>query len=107
MELTMKMNTTGILLLLTLGPCAATAQEHNTETGLPAVHALSEALDAAAMGPVWMDGGESRAPVQLREVLRQPLVRSDDAMRLHSLTPEERQRMREQLRNPQPQANLK
>jgi hypothetical protein len=110
MELTMQMKMTGALVLMLLSACAAAAQastENNTEVGNPAAVTAREALDAVLMGPVWLDGGESRTPVQLREVLRQPQVRGEDAMKLRSLTPEERLRMREQLRNPLPQANLK
>ena len=106
----MQIKMTGALVLMLLGACAAAAQtgtENNTEVANPAAVTAREALDALLMGPVWLDGGESRTPVQLREVLRQPLVRREDVMKLRSLTPEERLRMREQLRNPLPQANLK
>lgn len=47
-----------------------------------------------------------RAPVGLREALRQALESADEERKRHRLSDEERQRLREQLRQPSFSGNL-
>ena len=56
--------------------------------------------DAAAVTvvPISIDGGEARAPMRLRDALRQPFDDMDDGGKPFRLSVEERQRLREQLR---------
>lgn len=58
--------------------------------------------DAAGVIPISIDGGESRAPMRLRDTLRQPFDDMDEGAKPYRLTTEERQRLREQLREQLP-----
>ena len=58
-----------------------------------------EAVPAAAgVMPISIDGGEPRAPMRLRDALRQPFDDVEEGAKPYRLTVEERQRLREQLR---------
>lgn len=58
-----------------------------------------EAVPAAAgVMPISIDGGEPRAPMRLRDALRQPFDDVEEGAKPYRLTAEERQRLREQLR---------
>jgi hypothetical protein len=98
-EQTMKINKTVTILYLMLGPAVATSAD---------LHKLREPLDASAVAaPAVIDEGERLNPQPLREVLRQPVDRVDGALKPYQLSPEERQRMREQLRSQSVQSNPK
>ena len=94
----MKFNLTSGFLFLVLGPAAA---------GPLAERKLDDRMDAsaAAVMPISIDGSQPRNPLRLREVLRQPFDSMDDPYEPYRLSPEERQRMREQLRSQRSQAN--
>lgn len=54
--------------------------------------------DTATVMPISIDAGEARAPMRLRDALRQPFDDMDDGGKPFRLSVEERQRLREQLR---------
>lgn len=56
------------------------------------------AADTATVMPISIDAGEARAPMRLRDALRQPFDDMDDGGKPFRLSAEERQRLREQLR---------
>ncbi|MEY4978467.1 MAG: hypothetical protein RLZZ352_737 [Pseudomonadota bacterium] len=58
--------------------------------------------DAWTVPWLWEPGMEHSPPLPLRDVLRQPSALRDEALKPHRLTEQERQRMREQLRKPNP-----
>lgn len=87
----MKLNMTGVLLFLMLGPAVAASAD---------THTLHDSMDASTGSrATTIDTGELRHPPPLREVLRQPVDREDGALKPYQLSPEERQRLREQLRS--------
>lgn len=87
----MKLNMTGVLLFLMLGPAVAASAD---------THTLHDPMDASTGSrATTIDTGEPRHPPPLREVLRQPVDREDGALKPYQLSPEERQRLREQLRS--------
>ncbi|WP_439115168.1 hypothetical protein [Hydrogenophaga sp.] len=95
----MKLNLTGGILLLMLGPAIAGPTDE---------HKLRDPQDAAmAVMPISIDGDAPRTPLHLREALRQPFDRVDDPFKPYRLSAEERQRMREQLRSQPYHANHK
>ena len=57
--------------------------------------------------PISIDGGEARAPMRLRDALRQPFDDMDDGGKPFRLSVEERQRLREQLRVQPPFESLR
>ncbi|WP_291140286.1 hypothetical protein [Hydrogenophaga sp.] len=54
--------------------------------------------DVAGVMPISIDGGEPRAPMRLRDALRQPYDDVEEGAKPYRLTVEERHRLREQLR---------
>jgi hypothetical protein len=56
------------------------------------------ASDTATVVPISIDVGEGRAPMRLRDALRQPFDDMEDGGKPFRLSAEERQRLREQLR---------
>lgn len=89
----MKINVTGAILLCAWASAAAAAAAQDVTTP-------HDPMDAPEQAPMVLDVGEQRIPQQLREVLRQFMDRTNEALTPHRLSPEERHRMREQLRNP-------
>lgn len=63
--------------------------------------------DTATVVPISIDAGEGRAPVRLRDALRQPFDDMDDGGKPFRLSVEERQRLREQLRGQPPFESLR
>jgi hypothetical protein len=98
LEHTMKLNLTGGILFLMLGPAAAGPTDDRK---------LRDPMEAAAVVmPISIDGNESRT-LHLRDALRQPYDSVDDPFKPYRLSAEERQRMREQLRSQSSHANHK
>jgi len=58
--------------------------------------------DAWTVPWLWEPSMEHSPPLPLRDVLRQPPALRDEALKPHRLSEQERQRMREQLRKPNP-----
>lgn len=84
----------GSLACLTAGLAFA-----NPERAHEPAYAVS---DIATVVPISIDGGEARAPMRLRDALRQPFDDMDDGGKPFRLSAEERQRLREQLRGQPP-----
>lgn len=94
LDRTMKSIWMGSLTLLIAGTTLANPER---------VRDLREpAQEAAVVMPISIDGGEPRAhvpmPMRLRDALRQPFDDMDDGAKPFRLSVEERQRLREQLR---------
>ncbi len=86
------------LLLLSLGSAFAAPEDQRVPpmpTGTP-----------VAVLPVSADEGEPRSTMRLRDALRQPFDDMDDSRKPYRLSVEERQRLREQLRD-QPHQDFK
>ena len=94
LDRTMKSIWMGTLAMLTAGVSLANPERARD---------MREAgQDAASVIPISIDGGEPRAPLRLRDALRQPFDDVDDGAKPFRLTTEERQRLREQLRGQPP-----
>lgn len=87
------------LLLMALGSAGAGTEDAR-------VHPLP-AEGPVAVLPIHADEGDARGPMRLRDVLRRPYDDMDDNSRKpYRLSVEERQRLREQLRD-QPVSDFK
>jgi hypothetical protein len=95
LDRTMKSIWMGSLAMLTAGLSLANADRARDDMRVPG-------HDAAAVMPISIDGGEPRAPVRLRDALRQPFDDMDEGAKPFRLSVEERQRLREQLREQPP-----
>ena len=95
LDRTMKSIWMGSLAMLSASLALANAERARDEFRVPA-------HDAAAVIPISVDGGDARAPTRLRDALRQPFDDMDDGAKPFRLSVEERQRLREQLREQPP-----
>jgi hypothetical protein len=95
LDRTMKSIWMGSLALLTASLALANAERARDDFRAPG-------HDTASVMPISIDGGEPRAPTRLRDALRQPFDDMDDGAKPFRLTVEERQRLREQLREQPP-----
>lgn len=95
LDRTMKFIWMGSLAMLTAGYTLANAERAHIESRAPG-------HDAAAVMPISIDSGEPRAPTRLRDALRQPFDDMDEGAKPFRLSVEERQRLREQLREQPP-----
>lgn len=86
------------LLLVTLGSACAGPSDQRA-------HMVSSGTPVAAM-PIAVDETEPRSTMRLRDALRQPFDDMDDTRKPYRLSVEERQRLREQLRD-QPHHDFK
>lgn len=86
------------LLLVTLGSVFAGPSDQR-------VHMVSSDTPVAVM-PITADETEPRSTMRLRDALRQPFDDMDDTRKPYRLSVEERQRLREQLRD-QPHHDFK
>ncbi|MDR7092519.1 hypothetical protein J2X09_000242 [Hydrogenophaga laconesensis] len=86
------------LLLLSLGSVVAAPEDQR-------VHPMPSDTPVAVL-PVSADGGDPRSTMRLRDALRQPFDDMDDSRKPYRLSVEERQRLREQLRD-QPHHDFK
>lgn len=86
------------LLLLTLGSAFAAPEDHR-------LHPMPSDTPVAVL-PVSADEGDPRSAMRLRDALRQPFDDMDDSRKPYRLSVEERQRLREQLRD-QPHQDFK
>ncbi len=86
------------LLLATLGPAVAAPEDQR-------VHALVAGSPVVVM-PIVAEEADPRTTVRLRDALRQPFDDMDDTRKPYRLSQEERQRLREQLRD-QPYQDFK
>ena len=90
----------GSLALLVAGPVFAGPDKVRGERAV--------ADEPAAVMPISIDGNEPRAGLRLRDTLRQPFDDMDDGGKPYRLSVEERQRLREQLREqPSPTRGIK
>lgn len=94
----MKSYLPGGLLLLTLGSAYAAPEDHR-------LHPMPSDTPVAVL-PVSVDEIDPRSTMRLREALRQPFDDMDDSRKPYRLSVEERQRLREQLRD-QPHQDFK
>ncbi|MDO9148106.1 MAG: hypothetical protein Q7U52_10645 [Hydrogenophaga sp.] len=94
----MKLNLTGGILFLLLGPAVADPA---------AERKLGDPIDASVVVVPTSIDDEPRTALRLRELLRQPFDRVEDPFEPYRLSVEERQRMREQLRSQSSYANHK
>ncbi|MBL0918184.1 MAG: hypothetical protein IBJ14_05745 [Hydrogenophaga sp.] len=94
LDRTMKSIWMGTLAMLTAG--ASLANPERVRDSREPAH------ESAAVMPISIDGGEPRAPMRLRDALRQPFDDMDDGAKPFRLSVEERQRLREQLRGQPP-----
>ncbi len=95
LDRTMKSIWMGSLAMLTAGLALANAERAREEFRAPG-------HDAAGVMPISIDGGEARPQLRLRDALRQPFDDMDEGAKPFRLSVEERQRLREQLREQQP-----
>lgn len=86
------------LLLATLGPAVAAPGDQRA-------HALVVGSPVVVM-PIAAEEADPRTTVRLRDALRQPFDDMDDTRKPYRLSQEERQRLREQLRD-QPYQDFK
>ena len=86
------------LLLLTLGSVVAAPEDQR-------LHPMPSDTPVAVL-PVSVDEGDPRSTMRLRDALRQPFDDMDDSRKPYRLSVEERQRLREQLRD-QPHHDFK
>ncbi|WP_157085037.1 hypothetical protein [Hydrogenophaga palleronii] len=98
LECTMKTYLPSALLLATLGPAVAAPEDQR-------VHALVAGSPVVVM-PIVAEEADPRTTVRLRDALRQPFDDMDDTRKPYRLSQEERQRLREQLRD-QPYQDFK
>lgn len=94
----MKSYLPGGLLLLTLGSAFAAPEDQR-------VHPMPADTPVAVL-PVSVDEIDPRSTMRLRDALRQPFDDMDDSRKPYRLSVEERQRLREQLRD-QPHHDFK
>jgi predicted nucleotidyltransferase len=66
------------------------------------VHAVAADVPTTVLPISVGDGSEVRGPMRLRDALRQPFDDMDDTSKPYRLSAEERQRLREQLREQPP-----
>ncbi len=95
LDRTMKSIWMGTLAMLTASLALASSERARDDFRAPA-------HDAASVMPISIDGGEPRTPTRLRDALRQPFDDMDDGAKPFRLSVEERQRLREQLREQPP-----
>ncbi|MBU7576336.1 MAG: hypothetical protein ACT6UH_14525 [Hydrogenophaga sp.] len=86
------------LLLVTLGSAYAAPGDQR-------VHPMPSDAPVAVM-PISADESDPRSTMRLRDALRQPFDDMDDSRKPYRLSVEERQRLREQLRD-QPHHDFK
>jgi hypothetical protein len=99
LECTMNSYLSSGLLLMTMGSAFAgpgDQRPHPMPTDAPSVAAM----------PMVVDEGDPRSTMRLRDALRQPFDDMDDSRKPYRLSVEERQRLREQLRD-QPHHDFK
>ena len=93
----MKSFLTGVLMLSAIGPLLAGQERVRVQHPAPAE------VPGAAILPISVGGGvDAREPMRLRDALRQPFDDMDDTSKPYRLSVEERQRLREQLRDQTP-----
>jgi hypothetical protein len=98
LERTMKSYLSSVLLFVMLGSAFA-------GSGVQRVHPVSTEAPIVAM-PIMADETDARSTMRLRDALRQPFDDMDDSRKPYRLSVEERQRLREQLRD-QPHHDFK
>lgn len=89
----------GVLVLLMLAVQLTWPVQAQAPATLPVAPTTA---DAWTVPWLWEPSMEHSPPLPLRDVLRQPPALRDEALKPHRLSEQERQRMREQLRKPNP-----
>ncbi|QHE85732.1 hypothetical protein [Hydrogenophaga sp. BPS33] len=92
----MKSYLSGGLLLMALGSAHAGAEDVRV---VPAPGVIDGPV---AVLPITADDNDSRGPMRLRDALRRPVDDMNDSRKPYRLSVEERQRLREQLRDQPP-----
>ncbi|MCW5652774.1 hypothetical protein [Hydrogenophaga sp.] len=95
----MKSYLTSVCLLSVVSPLMAGPEGQR-------VHPLPSDVPATVLPISVGDAGEARGPMRLRDALRQPFDDMDESSKPYRLSVEERQRLREQLRE-QPTSELR
>jgi hypothetical protein len=95
LERTMKSILTSAILLSFISPLVGAQVGQR-------VHAVSADAPTTVHPIAVGDGSEVRGPMRLRDALRQPFDDMDDTSKPYRLSAEERQRLREQLREQPP-----